>query len=179
MYIAVELKFLAVMRKFTTFSILLLFAVTAFAQSNHPLVGMWQQTNIVKLNDGREFLNRIPMYKLISPDGTYTGIMDYVITVPEDVNLPSNMPMQTHCTVVAQKGTYEIENDSVYHEFITEHYLNKALVVTTSKLKYKFCDDAKNLLRIEYYNESLEQWIPEMWTRVVPPQNNKVLIENK
>lgn len=167
------------MRKFTMFAIMLLSVSIAFAQKVHSIVGLWQQTNVVKLNDGREFLNRLPVYKLINNDGTYVGILDYVTTVSDDDALPSNMPLQTNSTVIAQKGTYEIENDSVYTEFITDHYLNKALVVTTSKLKYKFCDSEKNLLRIEYYNESLEQWIPEMWTRVVPPQENKVLIENK
>ncbi|MBR5476491.1 MAG: DUF4488 domain-containing protein [Bacteroidaceae bacterium] len=167
------------MRKFTIFALMLLSVSIAFAQKVHPIVGLWQQTNVVKLNDGREFLNRLPVYKLVNNDGTYVGILDYVTTISPDDALPSNMPMQTNSTVIAQKGTYEIENDSVYNEFITDHYLNKALVITTSKLKYKFCDSQKNLLRIEYYNESLQQWIPEMWTRVVPPQENKVLIENK
>ena len=81
------------MRKFTMFAIMLLSVSIAFAQKVHPIVGLWQQTNVVKLNDGREFLNRLPVYKLINNDGTYVGILDYVTTVSDDDALPSNMPL--------------------------------------------------------------------------------------
>ncbi len=151
----------------------------SFSQINtttHPLTGMWQYATTIKMKDGRDLIDRKQIYKIINSDNSYSVLTSVKTDIPKEENV-DDWITQMESTVLSQKGTYEIESDSVYTEFVTNHYMNKALTVTTSKMKYKFCDKAKNILRIECYNESLGRWISELWTRVVPAHENAIILE--
>lgn len=151
-----------------------------FAQGpieQHPLVGMWQYATTLKTKDGRDMLDRKPIYKIINNDNTYSVIFS-VADVPEEEKSNVRFALM-ESTILGLKGTYEIENDSVYTEFVTNHYMNKSLTATTTKMNYRFCDSEKNILRINCYNESLNQWIPEIWTRIVPAHKTPKILEEK
>lgn len=165
-------------------SYLILFVIclgTASAQvidKQHSLVGIWQYTNTIKLDDGREVLDRKPIYKIINADNTYQTMAYTVTELPEELNIPNKLYTQIQSTVIIQKGTYEIENDSIYNEFITEH-IDKSMTVSASQLRYKYMYDKQDLLRIEYFNENLQKWFAETWTRVVTPSQNRIVVDPK
>lgn len=148
---------------------------TAQVAGKHSLIGIWQYTNTIKLDDGREVLDRKPIYKIINADNTYQTMAYTITDLPNDINIPNKQYTQIQSTVIIQKGTYEIESDSIYNEFITEH-IDKTMTVSASKLRYKYIYDKQDLLRIEYFNENLQKWFSETWTRVVSPSQNRVII---
>lgn len=169
------------MNRFFLSLLFVLMSVVSYPQTlkkDHPLVGMWQYATTIELEDGRRLIDRKEIYKIINSDNTYSVLIN-IVDLPEDNNIPDRFYTQVQSTVLSQKGTYEIESDSVYNEFVTNHYLNKALTVTTSKMRYRFSDNAKNILLIECYNESLQRWISELWTRVVPMQENVMILDER
>lgn len=112
------------------------------------LVGMWRQSGAI---DSNGTIIEIPSgnYKVINPDGTFYTFIVWGEKRPTQIGL---------------YGTYTITSDSTYTEKIIKHGINPRMSGTSSELRYRFLDE--NLLLLEYKNEALNRWIPEIWRRV-------------
>ena len=63
----------------------------------------------------------------------------------------------------------EMRDNNTYLEYINNHYLDKSLNNTISNLRYRFCEENKNILYVEYnLGEEDSNWISEVWLRVMP-----------
>ena len=72
-------------------------------------------------------------------------------------------------TFVTQKGDIVLGSDNSYLEYINNHYLDKNLNNTISQLRYRFNEDNPNVLYLEYnLGGADENWVSEVWLRVVP-----------
>lgn len=109
------------------------------------LVGVWQQAGTV---DGK--LKTNPVLKIIDADGTFSTMFVY------------NAQMSGRMT---QKGTYKIYSDSLYKETITNHFIRSQEGMTVP-IKYRFADDAKEVLILEFENGAGKAVIREMWLRI-------------
>lgn len=132
----------------------LLIAIAGSAQQkqlpmSESLPGVWNQIYITPNG------NRIPTgnYKFLNTDGTFYSMVVW------GLNGGNNRP-----STIGMYGTYSITSDSTYTEHIKVHGMNPAISNTSSQLKYQLLD--KNTLLIKYRNETLNRWIPEIWTRV-------------
>ncbi len=112
------------------------------------LVGLWRQSGITEINgEISEVLSG--NYKVINPDGTFYTFITWGEKKPTQIGL---------------YGTYIITSDSTYTEQIIQHGINPRMNGTSSELRYKMIDE--NTLLIEYKNEAINKWIPEIWRRV-------------
>ena len=109
------------------------------------LVGVWQQAGTM---DGK--LQARPILKIIDADGTFSTMVVY------SGNSSGKM---------TQLGTYKIMNDSIYKETITNHFI-RSQEGTTVPIKYRFADDAKEVLILEFENGAGKSVFSEMWLRI-------------
>ncbi|MBQ2434927.1 MAG: DUF4488 domain-containing protein [Bacteroidaceae bacterium] len=109
------------------------------------LVGVWQQAGTM---DGK--LQARPILKIIDADGTFSTMFVY------SGNSSGRM---------TQIGTYKIMNDSIYKETITNHFI-RSQEGTTVPIKYRFADDAKEVLILEFENGAGKSVFSEMWLRI-------------
>lgn len=109
------------------------------------LVGVWQQAGTM---DGK--LQARPILKIIDADGTFSTMFVY------SGNSSGRM---------TQLGTYKIMNDSIYKETITNHFIRNQ-EGTTVPIKYRFADDAKEVLILEFENGAGKSVFSEMWLRI-------------
>ena len=109
------------------------------------LVGVWQQAGTM---DGK--LQARPILKIIDADGTFSTMFVY------SGNSSGRM---------TQLGTYKIMNDSIYKETITNHFI-RSQEGTTVPIKYRFADDAKEVLILEFENGVGKSVFSEMWLRI-------------
>lgn len=121
-----------------------------------PLTGTWQWNILVTDERGNKKLREQPVIKTINPDGTYSTMIIY-----------SNSTNGA----VSQVGRYEIIDDSTYHEKITKH-INNNLDNSISIINYKFIDDEKEVMKIEYTNSKLTSKATEYWYRFMPLKEN-------
>lgn len=118
----------------------------------NPIIGVWQQCIISKDPNGQEIINVTPALKILNADNTYSGMFVYGMGQPG---------------MVLQRGEFNMINDSTYHENIIRHS-NKMLEGTVSVMKFKFVDDKKNIMEVEYKNSSIAFPSKECWIRLVP-----------
>ena len=109
------------------------------------LVGVWQQAGTM---DGK--LQARPILKIIDADGTFSTMFVY------SGNTSGRM---------TQLGTYKIMNDSIYKETITNHFIRSQEGMTVP-IKYRFADDAKEVLILEFENGAGKAVFREMWLRI-------------
>lgn len=109
------------------------------------LVGVWQQAGTM---DGK--LQARPILKIIDADGTFSTMVVY------SGNSSGKM---------TQLGTYKIMNDSIYKETITNHLI-RSHEGTTVPIKYRFADDGKEVLILEFENGAGKSVFREMWLRI-------------
>ena len=109
------------------------------------LIGVWQQAGTM---DGK--LQARPILKIIDADGTFSTMFVY------SGNTSGRM---------TQLGTYKIMNDSIYKETITNHFI-RSQEGTTVPIKYRFADDAKEVLILEFENGAGKSVFSEMWLRI-------------
>lgn len=71
------------------------------------------------------------------------------------------------CGITAY-GTYEGRTPGELTEKLEFHAFSEPLNSgkSTSEIRYSIQDD--NIMRLEYYNSDIKQWIPEIWVRVTP-----------
>lgn len=111
----------------------------------NDLVGVWQQAGT---KDGK--LQARPILKIIDADGTFSTMFVY------SDNTSGRM---------TQLGTYKIMNDSIYEETITNHFIRSQEGVTVP-IKYRFVDDSKEVLILEFENGVGKAVFREMWLRI-------------
>lgn len=109
------------------------------------LIGVWQQAGTV---DGK--LQARPILKIIDADGTFSTMFVY------SGNSSGRM---------TQIGTYKIMNDSIYKETITNHFIRSQEGMTVP-IKYRFADDGKEVLILEFENGAGKAVFREMWLRI-------------
>ncbi len=108
------------------------------------LIGVWRQMSVGL--DGK--LIPTGNYKFLNTDKTFYSMVFWGSFKP---------------STIMMYGNYNITSDSTYVESIVKHN-NTKMSGTESELKYKLLDT--NTLLIQYKNEVLNKWIPEIWKRV-------------
>ena len=132
-----------------------------------PLVGMWQYVEEVTTTDGGKAYIGKQIFKTITEENTYFVILGVNIPIKE-----ANWEESKTSTLafITQQGEIEMKEDNTYLEYINNHYLDKSLNNTISNLRYRFSEENKNILYVEYNLSGTESdgWVSEIWLRVIP-----------
>ena len=131
-----------------------------------PLVGMWQYVEEVNTeNGGKAYIGK-QIFKTITEKMEYFVILGVNIPIKE---ANSNETQISTLSFITQQGEMEMRDNNTYLEYINNHYLDKSLNNTISNLRYRFCEENKNILYVEYnLGEEDSNWISEVWLRVMP-----------
>ena len=163
------------MKKFMfLFTVILFLGVaTGYAQEKKtgsdagPLVGMWQYVEEVTTAEGGKAYIGKQIFKTITEDNTYFVILGVNIPIKE-----ANWEESKTSTLafITQEGEIEMKEDNTYLEYINKHHLDKSLNNTISNLRYRFSEENKNILYVEYNlcGTDYDNWISEIWLRVIP-----------
>lgn len=143
----------------------ILYIVGTHAQQHLPesksLVGLWRQAGIVKTIDGEIRHFKTGNYKVMNPDGTFYAFITWGV---------GKTNLQDDVTTMNFYGTYTLTSDSTFTEHIVTHSGNPTMSNTDSELRYKFIPDTNNdVMYMKYKNPIINEWIPEVWERVVMP----------
>ena len=132
-----------------------------------PLVGMWQYVEEVTTKDGGKAYIGKQIFKTITEDNTYFVILGVNIPIKEADWEESKT---STLAFITQEGEIEMKEDNTYLEYINNHYLDKSLNNTISNLRYRFSEENKNILYVEYNLNGTDDdgWISEIWLRVIP-----------
>ena len=114
------------------------------------LVGIWQQVRNISKVDGKVNIVFSPVLKMIEKDGSFSTMF---------VNSPQS------AGTITQRGTYAVQNDSLYQETIKEHFMPEKIGAIVP-IKYYFTDSEKDVLIIEYMNDNATDMMHEMWVRI-------------
>ena len=132
-----------------------------------PLVGMWQYVEEVTTAEGGKAYIGKQIFKTITEDNTYFVILGVNIPIKE-----ANWEESKTSTLafITQEGEIEMKEDNTYLEYINKHHLDKSLNNTISNLRYRFSEENKNILYVEYNlcGTDYDNWISEIWLRVIP-----------
>lgn len=144
---------------------------TAFAQKHLPesntLVGLWRQAVIGRNQQGENVHIKTGNYKVVNPDGTFYAFITW--------GAYGKNP-QGDVTSMNMYGTYAITSDSTFTEHIIKHDGNPKMNNSESELKFKFVEETDNdIVYMMYKNTVTNQWIPEMWQRVIFPNKKEGL----
>lgn len=163
------------MKKFMfLFTVILFLGVaTGYAQEKKtgpdagPLVGMWQYVEEVTTAEGGKAYIGKQIFKTITEENTYFVILGVNIPIKE-----ANWEESKTSTLafITQEGEIEMKEDNTYLEYINKHHLDKSLNNTISNLRYRFSEENKNILYVEYNlcGTDYDNWISEIWLRVIP-----------
>ena len=163
------------MKKFMfLFTVILFLGVaTGYAQEKKtgpdagPLVGMWQYVEEVTTAEGGKAYIGKQIFKTITEDNNYFVILGVNIPIKE-----ANWEESKTSTLafITQEGEIEMKEDNTYLEYINKHHLDKSLNNTISNLRYRFSEENKNILYVEYNlcGTDYDNWISEIWLRVIP-----------
>ena len=132
-----------------------------------PLVGMWQYVEEVTTAEGGKAYIGKQIFKTITEDNTYVVILGVNIPIKE-----ANWEESKTSTLafISQEGEIEMKEENTYLEYINKHYLDKSLNNTISNLRYRFSEENRNILYVEYNLSGTdnENWVSEIWLRVIP-----------
>lgn len=135
---------MSILRPF--FFFLSLFAgLTTVAQRLHPLIGIWQQ----EITASNGHFIRIPVWKIMAGDGTFSIIM---------------MTDKTCHTVQTLDGRYTISSDSTYTEQVKTNIIHPTQNNAVNLLNYKF-QTPDNLI-ISYQLQGNSHRVQERWRRI-------------
>ena len=131
-----------------------------------PLVGMWQYVEEVNTeNGGKAYIGK-QIFKTITEKMEYFVILGVNIPIKE---ANSNETQISTLSFITQQGEMEMRDNNTYLEYINNHFLDKSLNNTISNLRYRFSEENKNILYVEYnLGEEDSNWISEVWLRVMP-----------
>lgn len=132
-----------------------------------PLVGMWQYVEEVRTTDGEKAYIGKQIFKTITEENTYFVILGVNIPIKESENAECK---RSTLAFITQQGEIEMKEDNTYLEYINNHYLDKSLNNTISNLRYRFSEENKNILYVEYNLNGADNdnWISEIWMRIIP-----------
>ena len=132
-----------------------------------PLVGMWQYVEEVTTAEGGKAYIGKQIFKTITEDNRYFVILGVNIPIKE-----ANWEESKTSTLafITQEGEIEMKEDNTYLEYINKHHLDKSLNNTISNLRYRFSEENKNILYVEYNlcGTDYDNWVSEIWLRVIP-----------
>ena len=132
-----------------------------------PLVGMWQYVEEVTTAEGGKAYIGKQIFKTITEDNTYFVILGVNIPIKE-----ANWEESKTSTLafITQEGEIEMKEENTYLEYINKHYLDKSLNNTISNLRYRFSEENKNILYVEYNlcGTDNDSWVSEIWLKVIP-----------
>ena len=132
-----------------------------------PLVGMWQYVEEVTTAEGGKAYIGKQIFKTITEDNTYFVILGVNIPIKE-----ANWEESKTSTLafISQEGEIEMKEENTYLEYINKHYLDKSLNNTISNLRYRFSEENRNILYVEYNLSGTDNdnWVSEIWFRVIP-----------
>ena len=114
------------------------------------LVGIWQQVRNIEHEDGKMNLVFNPVLKIIEKDGAFSTMF---------VNSPQS------AGTITQKGTFAVQNDSLYSETVKAHFMPEKIGITLP-IKYHFTDKEKDVLILEFENNGGNVVMREMWVRI-------------
>lgn len=124
-------------------------AVLHAQKINHPLVGVWQQLALQKTEGDKLFYSQVPVWKVYQQDGAYSVFM---------------IASQSGFSIKTAEGTYTIDNDSTYTEFIRDSGANPDIQGKNNALKYSIAQN--KILTVRYTLPGRTQEASEVWTRV-------------
>jgi hypothetical protein len=131
-----------------------------------PLVGMWQYVEEVNADDGGKAYIGKQIFKTITEEKTYFVILGVNIPIK---SADSNNSTVSTLSFITQQGEMVMKENNTYLEYINNHYLDKSLNNTISNLRYRFSEDNKNILYVEYnLGDEEDKWVSEVWLRVMP-----------
>ena len=145
--------------------------LTAHAQvkenGKNPLTGLWQYADEIVRADGQKIYVGKQIYKTITTDNRYFVVLGIDIPLKEADKEKTDI---STVTFITQQGEIEMREDNTYLEYINNHYLDKSLNNTISNLRYRFSEENKNILYVEYNLSGTdnENWVSEIWLRVIP-----------
>ena len=163
------------MKKFMFLIAVILFlgVNTSYAQERKtgpdagPLVGMWQYVEEVTTAEGGKAYVGKQIFKTITDENKYFVILGVNIPIKE-----ANWEESKTSTLafITQEGEIELKEDNTYLEYINKHHLDNSLNNTISNLRYRFSEENKNILYVEYnlYGTDYDDWVSEIWLRVIP-----------
>ena len=132
-----------------------------------PLVGMWHYVEEVTTAEGGKAYIGKQIFKTITEDNTYFVILGVNIPIKE-----ANWEESKTSTLafISQEGEIEMKEENTYLEYINKHYLDKSLNNTISNLRYRFSEENRNILYVEYNLSGTDNdnWVSEIWLRVIP-----------
>ena len=144
-------------------------AASAHAQvkDNNPLAGLWQFMEENTRADGQQTYVGKQIYKTITTDNRYFVMLGVNIPLKEANSEKTNM---STVTFITQEGEIEMTSENTYLEYINRHYLDKSLNNTISNLRYRFSEENRNILYVEYNLSGTDNdnWVSEIWLRVMP-----------
>ena len=153
-------------------AILFLGVITGKAQETKtgpdvgPLVGMWQYVEEVTTTDGGKAYIGKQIFKTITEEKTYFVILGVNIPIK---SADSNNSTVSTLSFITQQGEMVMKENNTYLEYINNHYLDKSLNNTISNLRYRFSEDNRNILYVEYnLGDEEDKWVSEVWLRVMP-----------
>ncbi len=135
-------------------------SIPAYSQEetkpSHPLTGVWQMAMMMKGNDNDQFSIRcLPAFKILNADGSF-------------YNMQIGNYSQVGRAHFNQEGTYVIETDSTYTEYIAKSP-HESYEGIKSPMKYQVVPE-HGILLTQYWNPDTKVWMPEMWIRVETPK---------
>lgn len=116
------------------------------------LVGIWNQLVPKQKDSTKTVMVPSKTFKIYNVDRTFLLMINQG---------------QGVCGITAY-GTYEGRTPGEITEKLEFHAFSESLNSghSTSEIRYSIQDD--NIMRLEYYNSDIKQWIPEIWVRVTP-----------
>lgn len=114
------------------------------------LVGIWQQVRSIDHVDDNVNIVFGPVLKIMEKDGTFLTMF---------VNSPQS------AGTITQRGTFAVQNDSLYSETVKAHFMPEKIGLTLP-IKYHFTDKEKDVLILEFENNDGSVVLREMWVRI-------------
>ncbi len=121
-------------------------------KQDNPIVGIWQLCSQIVDCEGKNAYKPLPAIKIINADNTFCSMFLY--TLPDNGR-------------IVQRGRYKMTGEGTYIENITEHR-QKNMVGSTSMMSFKFLDDNRNIMQLEFENPNAIGPRKEFWKRLQP-----------
>ncbi len=120
------------------------------AQDVRPsLVGIWQQTEKVQKDNGKEQMLNLPVWKVIEEDNKFSTFL---------------IPNRKGAAIITTQGTYTVSSDSTYTEHIQNSITAPELIGKGNAMKYRFLTE--DYLEVRYTMPGAKSEAVEVWRRI-------------
>ncbi len=127
---------------------------------DHDLYGIWQQIRPVSNNPNS--VVHMPFFKVLTKDGFFCNL---------------NVPGMQSSGFFNQEGTFTIQTDSTYTEYVARSSF-EPLNNVESPMKYRvFTENGETYMFAQYWFAN--RWIPEFWKKMKSPRTQTVLRTNQ